>query len=416
MRARIATGLAWVLVPAYVATWVWQLVLERSAYASEGLGDELLAFGLGGVVVVAAVLLRRRPDHPLTWLLTWVALIVTVGPPLESYAEATIRTTGRPDALAWLGLWLNSWYWLPMLASLLVFVPLLFPDGRWPSRRWRWVGWTVVALWTVITLAGMLAGRLETQGREYPDPSSLPATFTCGPDEEDPTLVLCDTAWDSPVGITGASAESAFTELLLVPALLLGVGSGVASVVVRFRRSRGVERQQMKWLLLASSLLPVPIVTEGLPVVGDISLPLALAAVPTSIAIAVLRYRLWDIDRVVSRTVTYAVVTLLLAGTYAGLVLAMQAVTGPDDASDLVVAVSTLVAAALFRPVRDRVQRLVDRRFDRARFDHDRILDDFAGHLRDEVDPQRVASDLHQVVTGALAPTAASLWVPGARS
>lgn len=412
MRARIAMVLSWVLVPAYVVTWVWQVLLEASAYRSEGIDDELLALGLGGVVVVTTVMLRRRPDHPLTWLFAWVAVVVSLGPPLETYAEATIRTTGRPDALAWLGLWLNSWYWLPMLATLLVFVPLLFPDGRWPSPRWRWVGWTVVVLWGLITLEGMVAGQLQTQGREYADPDTLPAAFTCGPDEDDPSVVLCGSTWDNPLGLTGATSGSAFTEVLLLPAMVIGVAGGVTSVVVRFRRSRGVERQQMKWLVFATGFLPVPVVTEGIPVVGEVSLPLALAALPASIAVAVLRYRLWDIDRVVSRTVTYAVVTLVLAGTYAGLVLGMQAILGPEDASDLVVAGSTLVAAALFRPVRDRVQRLVDRRFDRARFDHDRILDGFAVRLRDEVDRDAVVDDLRGTVHQALAPSAVSLWLP----
>ncbi len=120
---------------------------------------------------------------------------------------------------------------------------------------------------------------------------------------------------------------------------------------------------------------------------------------------------MWDIDRVVSRTVTYAVVTALLAATYAILVLALQAVTGPADASDAVVAASTLVAAALFRPVRDRVQRVVDRRFDRSRFDHGRILDDFAGRLRDEVDLDVVAADLRSTVGAALAPATNRVWI-----
>lgn len=412
MRERVARVVAWSLVPAYVVTWVWQLLLEGSAYGSDGLGDSLLAVGFGAAVVVAAVLMARRPDHVVTWLLAFVAIVITVGPPLETYAEARIRTVGAPDGLATVGLWLNGWYWLPALAVVLVLVPLVFPDGRWPDPRWRWFGWTVVALWGVIAVSGMVAGTIETQERPYRDLSALPAVFTCEPDEVDPSVSWCESTWDNPVGIGTLDPEEGPTAVLVAPALLLGLGGAITSIVVRFRRSRGVERQQMKWLLWATALLPLPIVFESVPVVGDLGLPIALAAVPTAIGVAILRYRLWDIDRVVSRTVTYAVVTALLAGTYVGLVLALQALAGPADASDLVVAGSTLVVAALFRPVRDGVQRVVDRRFDRARFDHDRILGDFAARLRDQVDRDAVERDLRGTLQRAFAPAGVSLWLP----
>lgn len=416
MRERVARVVAWSLVPAYVAAWLWQLALEGSAYGSDGLGDSLLAVGFGAVAVVAAVLLARRPDHVVTWLLAFVALVITVGPPLETYAEAQVRTAGAPDGLAMFGLWLNGWYWLPALAAILVFVPLVFPDGRWPGPRWRWFGRLVIALWGSIAVLGMLAGTLETQSRPYDDPSSLPPVFTCEPDEADPTRTWCETRWDNPIGVGGLDVESGPAGLLLGPALLLGLGGAITSIVVRFRRSQGVERQQMKWLLWATTLLPLPVVSESVPVVGDLALPVALAAVPVAIAVAILRYRLWDIDRVVSRTVTYAVVTALLAGTYVGLVLALQSFAGPADASDLVVAVSTLAVAALFRPVRDRVQRAVDRRFHRARFDHDRILQDFAVRLRDDVELASLSTDLRTVVQAAVTPSTASVWLREGRA
>lgn len=412
MRERVGRTIAWVLVPAYVAAYGWQFTLDGSAYRPDGLGDSLLVLGFGAVVVVAAVLVGRRPDHVVTWLLTSVALVIIIGPPLETYAEARIRAVGAPDGLAMMGLWLNGWYWLPALGAILVFVPLVFPDGRWPGPRWRVFGWSVVVLWGLLALVGMVAGTLETQERAYTDPSSLPPTFACALDEADPTVAWCETRWDNPVGVGGLDAESGVAALLLVPALVLGLGGAVASIVVRFRRSRGVERQQMKWLLWSTALLPLPVVLEPVPVAGELSLPVALAAVPTAIGVAILRYRLWDIDRLVSRTVTYAVVTALLAGTYVGLVLALQSFAGPADASDLVVAVSTLAVAALFRPVRDRVQRVVDRRFHRARFDQDRILVDFVGRLRDEVEREAVELNLRATVRTALAPSAISLWTP----
>ena len=196
-------------------------------------------------------------------------------------------------------------------------------------------------------------------------------------------------------------------------------------VVRRFRASNGLRRQQFRWLARAALVAPtlfgiglsmsalwdVEGVTDWTDSIILAAFILGLPALAAGIGVAVLKYRLWDVDRVVSRTVTYAVVTALLAATYATLVLALQAVTGPADASDAVVAASTLVAAALFRPVRDRVQRMVDRRFDRSRFDHGRILDAFAGRLRDEVDLDVVAADLRSTVGAALAPATNRVWI-----
>jgi hypothetical protein len=363
-----AKVLSWVLIPIFLTAVILGTILtSNSPYYSEGLGDRVLLIGFAAIVVIAVLMLARRPDHPLTWVLAFVAVTTSLGPALETYAEARLRTHGSADPLAFLGLWLNSWYWLPMLVAVLVFIPLLFPDGHWPSPRWRWIGRLLVALAAAVTLAGMLAGRLEGQGRVYADRDVLPTAFVCAPDDEDPTRVLCAPTVANIVGIPGfEGAESSFVWAFLLPPLFLGgLATAAVAVVVRFRRSRGLERQQHKWLLFAATLLPLPILLESVPVVGPLTLPIALAAVPAAIAVAILRYRLYDIDRIVSRTVTYALLTAVLAGIYAGLVLGIQRLVGPDDAPDLVVAGATLVVAGLFRPVRSRIQALVDRRFNR---------------------------------------------------
>lgn len=408
----VARVLGWLLVPGYVASSVWQSALEGSAYFADGLGDQLLFVGFGGVVVVAAILLTRRPDHPITWLLTFVAAVITLGPPLETYAEASIRTTGSANALATFGLWLNAWYWLPAIGAILVFVPLLFPDGRWPSRRWRWVGWPLVAAWGGIVVVGMLSAQVATQGREYPDWEQLPGVFTCAYDEEEPSpLPSCEVIIDNPIGVPGADPEEGIGGLLLLPAMLLGLPAGAVAVVVRFRRSRAIERQQMKAFVWSTATLPLPMVFESVPVIGELALPLALVAVPTAIAVSILRYRLYDIDRLVSRTLAYAAVTAILAGVYVGLVLGAQGLLG-SEGSDLRVAGATLVVAALFRPVRSRVQHVVDRRFNRARYDAEAVVARFGGDLRDQTDGPAIMADLQSAVAAAVHPRLVGVWMP----
>jgi hypothetical protein len=414
MIDRVARVLSWILIPMFLTTSVLAAVLEsNSPYYSEGLGDAVLAIGFGAIVVIAVLLLARRPDHPLTWILAFVAITTSLGPALETYAESRLRTRGSADALAVLGLWLNSWYWLPMLVAVLVFVPLLFPDGRWPSPRWRWVGRLLVGLAIAVTVAGMLAGRLEGQGRVYADPEALPAAFVCARDDENPTRVLCAPQAANALGIPGfEGAESSFVWAILLPPLFLGgLATALLAVVVRFRRSRGLERQQHKWLLFAAALLPLPILLEPVPIVGPLTLPIALAAVPTAIAIAILRYRLYDIDRIVSRTVTYALLTAVLAGIYAGFVLGIQRVVGPEDAPDLVVAGATLVVAGLFRPVRSRIQTMVDRRFNRARVDAEAVTARFGASVRDDVDLDAVRRNLGTAVAETLQPATMGLWL-----
>ena len=326
-------------------------------------------------LALTVLLLLRRRDQRLAW---WFAAVSVAGSVQGTAGGLAhwLAATGRPGPVPALSLVATLGQMVFVLT--LVALILLFPTGRLPGPRWR----PVAVLFALGALSTLVVS-LRTEG-----------LLSVGPDVVSP-LAGPVPGVVSFVGGVGVA---------------VGLVGMMVAVVVRFRRARGLERQQLRWFLASvvagvACILLIPF--------GSLGWALGPSLVPTGIGIAILRYRLYDLDRVVSRTVTYAIVTAVLAGTYAGLVLGMQGITGPDDASDLVVAGSTLVAAALFRPVRDRVQRVVDRRFDRARFDHDRILDDFAGRLRDEVDLGSLSSDLAGVARGAVAPATTSLWLRG---
>jgi hypothetical protein len=287
----------------------------------------------------------------------------------------------------WLG-----WIWLLGL-GLCVFVVLLFPSGNLPSRRWRPVAWAAGA-----GLAGWVLGN-----------AFAPTIFTGSRSEP------------NPVGVTGPAGDifkiMAFGGMLLIAATGL---AAVLSLAFRYRRARTAERAQLKWLVYAGVLIVAALLVSALATrimgPGHAASNLenamtsgAIALVPVAIGIAVLRYRLYDIDRVLSRTVAYAVVTGLLVGVYAGLVLLATQVLGVH--TPVAVAASTLAAAALFNPVRWRVQKAVDRRFNRARYDADQTVAAFAARLKDAVDLDSVRDDLANVVHQALEPAHVSLWI-----
>jgi hypothetical protein len=193
----------------------------------------------------------------------------------------------------------------------------------------------------------------------------------------------------------------------------------IIAMITRFRRSRGVERQQMKWGVLGlAATVGAFLVWVVLDAALELQLPLAVgltnAIAPVTMGLAITRYRLWDVDRLIGRTLSYVAITAVLAAVYAGIVLGFQAVVGPEDASDLVVAGATLLVAALFRPVRARVQSAVDRRFNRARYDAAQVVEAFGAGLRDEVDLGALQRDIEDVVASTLTPTSAGLWLASA--
>ena len=274
-----------------------------------------------------------------------------------------------------------------------MFVVLLFPTGNLPSRRWRPVAWAAGA-----GLAGWVLGNAFA-----------------------PTIISDSPSPPNPVGVTGPAGD--IFKVMAAGGAVLIAATGLAAVLslaFRYRRARTAERAQLKWLVYAAALIVAALLAEvpaeKIVGAGNAANNLqnamssgAVALVPVAIGIAVLRYRLYDIDRVISRTLAYAIVTGLLVGIYAGLVLLATQVFGVR--TPVAVAAATLAAAALFSPVRRRVQRAVDRRFNRARYDADQTVAAFAARLKDAVDLDTVQADLASAVQQALEPAHVSIWL-----
>jgi hypothetical protein len=342
-----------------------------------------LAFPLG-YATIGLVLTLRRPANPIGWLYAASGLIWALVVPLRPWVTQLVDA-GRPLPLAAkLTAALGEYAWAPAIALGVTLPFLLLPDGRLRSRRWRVV---VVASLAGSTLA-LVGGSLS------PTP-------------------LTETPMDNPIALGGVAGTIA-TVVGNLGSLLHTVCLPLAlvCVVLRFRASRGVERQQLRWVaagaagavagLLTGTFLPQQTLISGV-------LYAMVLCVPAGVAVAVLRYRLWDLDRLVSRTVTYAVVTALLVIPY--LLVVPTATKLAEGSGSLAVATATLTVAALFQPLRRRVQDLVDRRFNRRRSDAARTLERFATRLRDQVDLDALNAELLAVVDHTMQPAGASLWL-----
>jgi hypothetical protein len=287
---------------------------------------------------------------------------------------------------------------IPPIVVVAVGVPAIFPDGHLPSRRWRWL--------PVMLVAGTAAA------------IAVPA-FT-------PGMMSGTVALDNPFGISAFAAVSDVVNMVsIITAPIVFVGA-TAAVIVRYRRGSSVVRHQVKWLaaVAAVSALAFPL-AFALPVLADGIVVTAiwlvafssLAALPVAIGVAVVRYRLYEIDRLISRTIGWAILTAVLAGVLVGGIVALQAILAPfANESSIAVAASTLVALALFQPLQRRVQRAVDRRFDRARYDGQRTADQFAHRLRSETDMTAVLGDLSRTTGASVAPTTLGVWIRSAES
>ena len=346
-------------------------------------------FGVVGLVVA-----WRKPRNPLGWCLLGLAVAGALSDDGSLYAIAAYRVRHGTLPLGWVAMLAQpGWALLIVLLGLTV---LIFPDGTLPSPRLRWVLWLYLAMglvWMVsayvITVNAILRHdiRVDSGGN----------------------LLALDNGANSP------SWWNVLQNVLFVT-LALSLLVSLAGQVVSYRRSSGERRQQLKWLLggfaacLAGLGLGIALgkATGFWGAVGHVALVAVYLAVPVSMGVAILKYRLYDIDRVLSRTLAYAIVTGLLVGVYAGLVLLAQQVLG--FSSPVAVAASTLAAAALFNPVRRRVQHTVDRRFNRARYDADQTVTAFAARLQDAVDLDAVSDDLAGVVQAALEPAHLALW------
>ena len=335
-----------------------------------------------GLAVLGALIASRQPHNPIGWLMSVAALLLGVFSFTQQYAPLAVA-----ESLPGVGLasWLASWTNLPGIAITITFVFLLFPDGRLPSRRWRPVAWLMAAA-TVVPAAVLAVRAWPVRGPELATQSF-----------DHPAI---GDAWGTGFGIVLA---------LSVVAL--------AGLVVRFRRSTGTERQQIKWFAYGAMIgiplgLPAEVPFWG-PILELVQPPLMFAG----LGIGMFRYRLYDIDRLLNRTLVYGLLTVSLAATYAAGVLLLGGRVSGGRTSSLVVAGVTLAVAAIFQPLRRAIQRAVDRRFNRRAYDAAATIEAFAVRLRQQVDADALTAELLAVVDHTIQPTQASLWLrPGGRS
>lgn len=334
-----------------------------------------------------ALILTRQPRNPVGWIFVLSGIFSALVIFSSQYAIRAGRID--PDSLplgAWMA-WLAGWTWVPSVAFMGVFLPLLFPTGRLKSPRWRPVAWA----------AGLIIG------------SSVLGLALL------PSSVVRSSGFSNPLGIRAlAPAAAAVYGLIGVGGPLLMV-IAIVSVVMRGKDATGEERAQMRWFTFGLGLLIVGILVKGFTNL-DLLSAAGVVSFAGCVAVAMLKYRLYDIDRIISRTLSYATVTAVLGALYFGLVLLVSVVSPLAADSPVVVAISTLLVAAAFGPVRRRIQSLVDRRFNRARYDAQRVLEDFGSRLRDAVDLELLTGELEGAVAVTMQPERVTLWLKDPRS
>ena len=392
------------------AMWLASLILVALGVvtARSGAGGTVApgAVILGGVATlmltsVGAVLVSRLPRNCIGWLLAAGGLVLAVSGATSGLADYGLNLhPGSVPGAIWFA-WTSQWAWAPEIAILFILLPLFYPTGRLLSSRWR----IAVAMAAVVLLVGGIGSAMSPWD---PDPYPVGNPLALGGTAGD--LI----GWVVNIGVT------AF--------VVAGGAAACASLVVRYRRATLIERAQLKWFAVVAMItalgVTVSIATDSasagaptgvLGIVNQIAgffIYGGLTLLPVAIGLAVLRYRLYEIDRLISRTISWAVVTVLVAGLFVGLILALQAVLAPlTQSNELAVAGSTLLVFSLFAPIRRRVQRLVDRRFNRTRYDAERTVAAFAGRLRDEVDLEQLRAEILATVRQAVEPSSVSLWL-----
>src|SRR5829696_6951821 len=387
-----STRIAWGLLAVFAAGFLAVPLSYANGNVQQEPGFYLaLVLAFTAFMAVGAVIVAHRPGNALGWIFAAIGLLSAVGVLAMEYAEyAYLTNPGSLPGAAVVAAWF-SWWWLPILGLIFVFTPLLFPTGRLPSPRWRPVAVVGGLAIAAVTLLGAVRPTLKLQNEEVYLPN--------------------------PVGLAGApDPENGTLGAVLLGVLAACMAASVVSVVLRFRRSEGVERQQLKWftsaaaLMLVVQLATMTVLPDG--VAGDLLFGLSIALVPIAAGVAILRYRLYDIDRLINRTLVYAALTAVLGAVYAGLVLALGLLGGVGgELPSWAVAGATLAVAALFQPARRRVQAAVDRRFNRRRYDAARTVEAFSARLRDQVDLDTLAAELLAGVEQTVEPTTVSLWL-----
>jgi hypothetical protein len=345
---------------------------------------------------VAALILSRQPRNTIGWVLMVPVGLYAVGAPLENHVEYVAPTSPAPTGQLLLVVWFNNWAWLLLIFPLL-HVPLLFPSGRPPTPRWRWVSVAAISWATLFVL-------LVTLSRQVSSGTT-------------PDLVL-----DNPIGVLAEATVERLVGVWIAGLLALVVAC-VAALFVRYRRANYTERQQIRWLLYACAVFLVVYVGGSVGGLGGstsiggyvwtVLFGLSVVTLPAAIGVAILRYRLYEIDVIINRTLVYVSLTAMLAAVYLGGVISLQYAfrTLTGQGSQLAIVASTLAIAALFNPLRRRVQAFVDRRFYRRKYDARNTLEHFSSRLRDETDLGRLGDELVGVVRETMQPAHASLWL-----
>lgn len=338
---------------------------------------------------VGALVASRRPENPIGWLFLLSATFVSLSSLAQAWAERSLTSGTLLEPAAWLTLWLA----VPGF-GIFVWVFLLFPTGRLLAPRWGWV-----KRMALVGLVGMV----------------LKLAFRPGPIDSFPTI-------DNPLGVESARSMLDLVGIVGENLLVAAAVAAVVSLVLRTFRAQGVERLQMKWFAFSVLFLPIAFFAgEAIqpfdPTEEDaltfLLIMVALLAVPTTMGIAILKHRLYDIDRLINRTLVYTVLTAMLAGAYLLAVLALQSVLPLPDESPAIVAASTLAVVAAFRPLRAKVQGVVDRRFFRSRYSAAQTIERFGARLRVEADLEGLAADLVSVTKDTMQPATVSLWLTG---
>jgi hypothetical protein len=394
-KGQVAARVAWGICGVYWMAISVGYVLQLSHGTAQPVADELgWRISYGSFATVGAVILSRRPRNVIGWMLCVIGLSSAVAGFAQDYASYALLHRSEPLPGGLLMGWLGSWPWYLAFGLIITFLPLLFPDGRLPSRRWLPVAWLAGALITLQCVWAAFAPR------PFEGPSGMP---------------------QNPWAIERAEGFFRLLEAIffvLAPAVTI---LSLASLVIRFWRARGVQRQQLKWFTYFA-LLAIgswgTLHTTGLD--GRLSGPVwvlftmvSFWTIPVAIGIAILRYRLYEIDRLINRTLVYGLLTAILGAVYASVVLVLGQVFGGvgRDPPSWAVAAATLAVAALFQPARRRIQAVVDRRFNRRKYNTAKTIQAFSTRLRDQVDLDTLSSELLAVVDQTMEPTRVSLWL-----
>ncbi len=399
MSARASRAVATTLTLLTTALVVGAVALYFANTAKAAL--EPLGFnGVASMILVVTLptigwlIASRRRENRIGWMLLTVGFLYALTQFSATYAAYGLVADPGSLPLADVMSWLTVLAWVPAFV-LFILLLLFFPDGRLPSRRWRPVVWIASVALVVMV---------------------VPDAIALWP-YRGPLLLTADVA--SPANDPAPAVAGTLLGVGLILSLTVAV-AGVGALVIRFRRAAGTEHQQIKWFASAAVAEVTAIfVTTGVvlpPPLDALAAIIVAPLIPIAVGVAILRFRLYEIDRIISRTIAYAAVTGVLVLTFAGAILLFQAVLAPLTGENTVaVAASTLVVAALFQPLRGRVQGVVDRRFNRARYDAERTAGAFAARLRDQVDLGALGADLVATVEASFRPRTAEIWVAAPR-